>query len=583
MSAPTIIGRYHLRERLGRGTSSVVYRAVDPVLDRQTALKIMVAGLARDAAARERFLLDAQAVARLRHRHIVAVHEVDVEQDHPYLAMELLRGVTLAERIAASPPLTLVEGLEIVDQLCLGLHYAHERGVVHRSVRPANIFLLEDGSVKLLDFSLTSGAADTVTRPGTLLGSAYLAPEQVVSHEVDGRADLFAAGVVLFELVGGHRPFEAESVTGILAKILNERPPPLQNLPAAVAEPLRAILARALDKDPGRRFADALEMAGELTLVRLALLEPRAVREPAGIDTEAMPRPAGDELEYASEPLRAREALDPIAWLRTRAPGLLPSIARNRRTLAAAGIVLLLLGALAFWMPRRATPVASMPVTPPAGVKSAVATTSIEIVSEPGGAALFLNGTALGVQTPARMPADRLRNAELRAEKTGFEPAVRRLSASDLEQRRVSLQLAPLLPETLVTGHAAFPFEVVSGRTVVSPLGTSHRFTVRGEQTLRLRAPDVFFDRAVTIAPGSGSTALSVPDIGHLSVRTSPSLERCRVSVAGRDFGAPPYPPIARQPIVAGSHRVQLTCADGRILRQSVVVEPKSDRRVLFR
>jgi predicted Ser/Thr protein kinase len=584
MSAPTTIGRYQLRERLGRGTGSVVYRAVDRVLDRQAALKVMAAEVARDSAARDRFLLEGQAVARLRHRHIVAVHEVAVEGENPYLAMELLRGTTLAERVAGSPPPTLVESLEIIDQVCLGLHYAHQRGVVHRNIKPANIFLLDDGSVKLLDFSLTSGAADTVTRAGTQLGSvAYMAPEQVVSHEVDGRADIFAAGVVLFELLGGRRPFDADSVTGVLTKILKEPPPPLENLPHVAAEPVRGILARALDKDPARRFADALDMADSLSLVRLNLLVPET---PRTVDQPPVGISGSDALEYSPEPLAARDRLDPLARLPGRLIDGLAPLVRRPIWLVTALIVLLLVAGLGFWIARRGVPRLGAPAGTPIHRTSqppTAAVASVDIVSQPEGAALFLNGAPLDLQTPARVPSDRLRNAEIRAEKEGFEPAVVRPSAADVDQRRIDLRLTPLPPEIVVTGSAAFPFEVLSGRIVVSPSATSHRFTVRGEQTLRLRAPQVFLDRAVTVTPGSDPVVLRVPEIGHLSVRTSPSLERCRISVGGRDFGSPPYPPIGRQPIVAGTHRVQLTCSDGSTLRESVTVEATRDKSVLFR
>ena len=158
---PPLVGRYQLQERLGRGTASVVYRATDPVQSRQVAVKVLPAEVGRDPGVRDRFLLEAEAVARLHHRHIVAVREFAVDDENAFLAMELLYGTTLAERLTMTPALTLAESLEIVDQICVGLQYAHEHGVVHRNVKPANVFLQDDGSVKLLDFGLTTGAADT--------------------------------------------------------------------------------------------------------------------------------------------------------------------------------------------------------------------------------------------------------------------------------------------------------------------------------------------------------------------------------------------------------------------------------------
>src|SRR5690606_9275515 len=135
----------------------------------------------------------------------------------PYIAMEFLRGQSLAQRLQSGSPMSLVQKLDIVIQLLTGLHYAHEQGIVHRDVKPPNIWLLEDGTVKLLDFGIAKIAASTMTSAGSVLGSAYyMAPEQVAGRDVDGRADVFAAGVVLYEMLAGHRPFEAESPTAVM-------------------------------------------------------------------------------------------------------------------------------------------------------------------------------------------------------------------------------------------------------------------------------------------------------------------------------------------------------------------------------
>jgi hypothetical protein len=207
----------------------------------------------------------------------------------------------------------------------------------------------------------------------------------------------------------------------------------------------------------------------------------------------------------------------------------------------------------------------------------------VQIESQPADAELFLNGEALGVRTPTSLPADRVAGAEVRASKPGFEPAAVRVTRADIDRGRISLALVAEVPPTVVTGRAEFPFEVLRGSTVVSQRSDSHRFTVRGEQTLRISAPQVFLDRVVTVAPGRGTFNLNVPPLGRLSVRTAPSLERCRVSVGGLDFGTPPYPPIQYQPIVAGTHRVSLTCPDGSTRQELVVVEAARDRSVVIR
>src|SRR5258706_689277 len=213
---PTHIGRYQVLERVGHGGMGVLYRGFDPKLDREVAIKVMLTDFSEDAEAmRPRFYREAKAVAKLQHRNIVTVFEFVEDQSQPHILMEFLRGVSLAARMKAQPALMLDDKLDIVAQLCSGLGYAHSMGVVHRDVKPANVFLLEDGTVKLLDFGIAKLTTSTLTRQGDVLGSAsYMSPEQVAgSDSVDGRADVFSTGVVLYELLSGHKPFEGDSPT----------------------------------------------------------------------------------------------------------------------------------------------------------------------------------------------------------------------------------------------------------------------------------------------------------------------------------------------------------------------------------
>ena len=199
-------GPYRIITRLGRGAMGVVYRAVDSRTGRDVALKVM-SDIGDDVAA-TRFTREGEAVSRMVHRNIVTVYEAGVMEQCPYIAMELLEGITLAQRMAGDEPLSLDAKLDIVAQLCEGLQYAHDHGVVHRDVKPANVWLLKNGGVKLLDFGLAKVAGSTVTRAGCVVGSvAYMSPEQLSGIDVDGRSDLFAAGVILYELLTGQRPF----------------------------------------------------------------------------------------------------------------------------------------------------------------------------------------------------------------------------------------------------------------------------------------------------------------------------------------------------------------------------------------
>ena len=156
---------------MGRGGMGVLYRGKDPVLDREVAIKVMSGDFSADEAARARFFREARAAARLQHRNIVTIFEF-AEDEHgtPYIAMEFLRGRSLAARMTGEPPLSLVQKLDILTQLCTGLHYAHEQGIVHRDVKPANIWLMDDGTIKLLDFGIAKIAASTMTSSGNVLG-----------------------------------------------------------------------------------------------------------------------------------------------------------------------------------------------------------------------------------------------------------------------------------------------------------------------------------------------------------------------------------------------------------------------------
>ena len=272
----------------------VLYRGRDPVLDREVAIKVMAGDFSADESARSRFFREARASARLQHRNIVTIFEFAEDAGTPYIAMEFLRGQALSQRMGTQPPLTVVQKLDIVTQLLTGLHYAHEQGIVHRDVKPANVWLLDDGTVKLLDFGIAKIAASTMTSAGSVLGSAfYMAPEQVSGREVDGRADVFAAGVVLFELLSQHRPFEAETPTAVMMKIVSEDPQPLSKFCPDLPPALVAAVMKALQREAPRRFAHAGRFCGRAEAGAACR---RARRRDAG---DRVARPGADHLHSA--------------------------------------------------------------------------------------------------------------------------------------------------------------------------------------------------------------------------------------------------------------------------------------------
>jgi Tol biopolymer transport system component len=245
-----------------------VYRARDARLGRDVAIKVLPADVARDPERRARFEREARAVAALSHPNILALHDIGADRDQLYVVTELLEGRTLAERLAEGP-LPLRKAVEIVVAIARGLGAAHGKGIAHRDLKPANIFLLDDGQVKILDFGLARSAAldepaathTAYTNPGTILGTAgYMAPEQVRGQHVDGRADLFALGVVLYEMVTGRQAFARESTVETLNAILKEDPPELTTVRADLPPALDRIVRHCLEKNPAERFQSARDM-----------------------------------------------------------------------------------------------------------------------------------------------------------------------------------------------------------------------------------------------------------------------------------------------------------------------------------
>ena len=220
------IGKYLITGRIGRGGMGMVYRGLDPALEREVAIKTLVAEGSFDPESRRRFEVEARAAAKLAHPNIVTVHELGEDRGILFIAMEMLPGVDLDSLLRSGEALPLAEKLDIVAQVCRGLAFAHDRGVVHRDIKPSNVRLLDDGTAKIMDFGIAKlGAGHHITKTGMMVGTVhYMSPEQVRGKPLDGRSDVFSAGVILYELLAGERPFRGEDVTQILYKIVNEEP-----------------------------------------------------------------------------------------------------------------------------------------------------------------------------------------------------------------------------------------------------------------------------------------------------------------------------------------------------------------------
>jgi serine/threonine protein kinase len=262
------LAQYEVTASLGAGGMGEVYRARDVRLAREVAIKVMAPHIAADPVMRQRFETEARAVAALSHPSILAIHELGVAGDVPFAVMELLEGQTLRARLQGGA-LPWRDAVGIAITIAEGLAAAHQKGIVHRDLKPENIFITTEGAVKILDFGLAlhrlpgselpTGAQ---TLPGVVLGTfGYMSPEQVTGDRVDGRSDVFAAGCMLFEMVAGRRLFDGGSPQEVIAGLLHTGPRDLSAVDAAAPADLRAIIARAVDRNADRRFASAADFA----------------------------------------------------------------------------------------------------------------------------------------------------------------------------------------------------------------------------------------------------------------------------------------------------------------------------------
>jgi len=283
-SPPRHIGKYRLDGMLGKGAMGVVYRAFDPLIERTVALKTVRRDLGDDEQAREiidRFRKEAQAAGRLMHPNIVAVHEYGESDDIAFIAMEFVDGTPLSSLIGERP-CPLPQALAWFDDLLAALDYSHQRGVVHRDIKPANLLVTRDGRIKVGDFGIARVESSTLTQNGAMLGTpSYMSPEQFRGEAVDGRSDLFAAGIVLYQLLTGKRPFSGSSAT-VMLHVLNHTPPQPSWLNAALPAGLDAVVMRALSKDAAHRHATAREFQ-----LALAALRDDAAWEGAEQDSDA--------------------------------------------------------------------------------------------------------------------------------------------------------------------------------------------------------------------------------------------------------------------------------------------------------
>jgi len=576
---PTKIGRYEIIERVGRGGMGAVYLGRDPVLDREVAIKVMSADFAADEGSRPRFYREARAAAKLQHRNIVTIFEFGEEDETPFIVMEFLRGLDLAKRMRTEPPLALEQKLEVIAELCTGLHFAHEQGVIHRDVKPANIWLVPDGSVKLLDFGIAKFSSSTMTRQGSVFGSiSYMSPEQVTGGEVDGRADIFSAGVVLYELLTGKKPFAGDSPTAVLARIMDDEPASVADLPPDTPKPLAAAVLKALQKDREKRYRHAADFGADLRLVRSALT---ATTEPIGADVDLAQTVLTDTGANRSIDSGHHELAGSVNVARTdtlEGPSDEPRARARKAWLVPALAALVLVVTVGGWVAfRDKKPDAPPPKPDPVKV-------AVRILSEPAGAGIAVNGVETGRVTPAEVEVEPARLPSVSLTLAARQPRTELLTPDDVKKGSVMWRLDPAAPpeaktppnpvsetKTRVTITGDYPFEVVDGGRVISAASQSHEFTVTGRRRLIIRNESYFLNQPVQ-TDGGKTFEWQAPGLGklHLSAR-----ETCTVAIANQNLGEPPID----QTMAAGAYTAEVTC-DGQKKRQPFSIAAGETNRV---
>ena len=265
------VGKFELHEPIGEGAMGAVWRAYDSVIRRYVALKLL-SRAGRTADARERLLREARAAGALPHPNIVTIYDLGEADGQLFIAMELVDGHDLSTLIALSEPLPLERKLDLVIDVLQGLSYAHERGVIHRDIKPSNVRIASDGSVKIMDFGIARLQSADVTGSGAIVGTpTYMAPEQITNGAITPATDVFAVGCLLYELLTYRKPFEGETVHGVLYQVLTTDPKPLRATVPSIPAALERVVSKALIKVPEERYETARQMQSALFAIRAAL------------------------------------------------------------------------------------------------------------------------------------------------------------------------------------------------------------------------------------------------------------------------------------------------------------------------
>ena len=266
---PKALGRYEIVRELGKGAMGVVYEGIDPIIGRRVAIKTarrdVMESSGRGEELMKRFLREARAAGSLSHPNIITIYDADEQDGVAYMAMEYIESGTLRDYIARGQRLTCEEIAEIGAVICEALASAHEKGIIHRDVKPANIMTLPDGTIKMADFGIAHVTDSDLTQEGSLIGTPhFMSPEQFMGQKVDGRSDLFSVGVIVYEMLTGEKPFTGEALSTVMHHVLKVDPVGPKELNYACCDHLSKVVMKAMAKSPGQRYQTGAAMAAAL-------------------------------------------------------------------------------------------------------------------------------------------------------------------------------------------------------------------------------------------------------------------------------------------------------------------------------
>ncbi len=531
--SPESIGRYKLVRELGRGAMGVVYEASDPNLGRTVALKTILVNTigTNPLEVTDRFKNEARAVGGLSHPNIVTVFDAGEDNGVLYIAMECLDGATLESHLTQWRTIPLDRALNITRQICAALDYANRKGIVHRDIKPANVMLLPDGTAKITDFGLAR-TAEAITMTGHVMGTPhYMSPEQVRGRPVDVRSDLFSVGVMLYEMLTGERPFEGQSITTIMYKIVHETPTPPRALDSSIPPGLSAVIERSLAKSPEDRYPNGAALVSALENYKNFQESQSIAARPETVVTAQS------------------KGMPPVESAR-------PS-SRGRKLLAVVGLVLLaFFGVIAYGhytkpkpteqaqtQPEPKSPVtppsppaspASPPEDQPAATKPAQGsqvvqkqpsvegktTATMTVNSNPPTAMVFLDGKSTGMRTPAQLQLPRGEH-EISVKMAGFLPSSAKFRVKGGEELAFAPQLSVDVPGV---GNIPIP-------KVEIPNVDIEKLTKL--QNKQLRSAE-FWQQWAKGVQQSAQGGASVSDLGIL-VRTHP--DGAHIWIDGSDTG----------------------------------------------